>query len=154
MAGAFICTYRDYGKPGESSTVTFNSVELNAGNIVAQTTAADTLRQAMEDLMTEGSIQKRQMVSYINDTKVLAANPLTQREIKWRVKYHDAVSLKTYHMEIPQADLTLLDPNATDKMLMTDPKAIAFKTAFEAFHRSPEGNASILDILEFVSVGS
>jgi hypothetical protein len=154
MAGKFICTYRDYGKPGETSSVTFNTVDITAGNIVAQTTAADALRLAMEAIMTEGSIEKRQLVAWVNDTKVLPVSPLSQREIKWVVKYHDASSLNKFRLEIPQADLSKLDPNATDKILMTDPDVLAFIAAFETLHRSPEGNAAVVDEILFVSVGS
>lgn len=154
MAGKYLVTYHDYGKPGETSTVSFNSVDITAGNIVAQSAAADALRLAMEALMTEGSVEKRQLVAWVNDTKVLPTNPLTQREIKWLVKYHDASSLKDYRLEIPQADLTKLDPNATDKILMTDADVVAFIAAFEAFHRSPEGNASVVDEIIYLSVRS
>lgn len=154
MGGKFIVTYRDYGVPGETSTVTFNTPEITAANIVAQTAAADALRLAMQAIMTEGSVEKRQLIAWVNDTKVAAANPFSQREIKWVVKYHDASTLNKWRMEIPQADLSKLDPNSTDKALMSDADIIAFVSAFEGFHISPEGNASVVDEILYISVKS
>lgn len=154
MAGKFIVSYRDYGKPGEVSTVTFNTPDVNAGNIAAITTSADNLRLAMQAIMTEGSVEKRQLVAWVNDTKVAPVNPFSQREIKWVVKYHDASSLNQYRLEIPQADLSKLDPDNTDKALLTDTDVAAFITQFEGFHISPEGNASVVDEILYLSVKS
>lgn len=149
-----ICTYKDYGAPGETTTLTFTGADLTAGNIVAQSAAADTLRQAAEALMVEAPIQKRQFVAWVNDTKVAAADPHTQREIKWRVRYHDAVTGKPQSLEIPLADLAKLDPNATDRILMTDADVLAFIAAFEAYQLSDAGNATVVDLIEYVSVKS
>jgi len=154
MPGKYVVSYRDYGKPGEVSTVTFNTVDINAGNLAAQTADADTLRLAMEAIMTEGSVEQRQLVAFVNETKVLPVSPLSQREIKWAVKYHDNSSLQGYRLEIPQADLSKLDAFANDKIDRTDADVIAFIAAFENFHRSPEGNAVTVDDILFVSVRS
>lgn len=150
MAGKYIITYKDFGTPGELSTVTFNTPDANAGNIAALITDGDVLRVAMQKIMI-GGVQKRQLVAFVNETKVEPTNPFAQRETKWLVRYRDASSKNAYSLEIPCADLGKLDPDNSGKALMTDADVIEFKDAFEAYHRSPEGNAA--ELIEIVHVG-
>lgn len=145
----YIITYKDYGQPGEKSTVTFTGVDLTDTNIVAQTAAADALRQAAEDMML-GGIQSRQFVAWVNETKIEPGDPFAQREIKWLVTYTDNVTDEVFSIELPCADLTLLDPDNSDKALMSSVPVQAFKSAFEAFQRSPRGNAVTLKEVLFV----
>lgn len=145
----YIVSYRDYGKPGEVGTVVFTGADLNAGNIVAQSAAADLVRTTMEAI-TLGGLEKRQLVAWVNDLKVEATDPFAQREMKWLVRYHDTVTTEPQRLEIPCADLQYLDPNASDRILMSDPDVAAFVAAFEAFQLSDAGNPVEIDQIVFV----
>jgi len=140
MAGKFIMTYKDFGVPKEVSTVVFNTPDVTAGNIVALTTQVDTVRLAMEQIML-GGIQQRQLVAWVNNTKIEPTDPFSQRESKWVVKYVDDSTLNPYHLEIPCADLNFLDPDNSGKADLDHATVGAFVTAFEGLHLSPEGNS-------------
>jgi hypothetical protein len=148
--GKYVITYRDYGTPGELSTVTFPGADLTDTNIVAETTAADVLRAAMEALIV-GGIEQRTMVAWVNDTKIAPTVPFAQRETKWLVKYHQTGSGDKHTLEIPTADLNYLDPNANDKILMTDTDVLAFIAAFEAYVKIDGSLAVEVDEILFVS---
>lgn len=148
--GKYICTYRDYGTPGETSTVSFPSADINETNYVAQAAAADALRTAMEAIMI-GGIDQRQLVAWVEDTAVAPTDPFAQREIKWIVKYHETASGAKHDLEIPCADLAYLDPNANDKILMTDADVVAFISAFEGFVKR-EGTLDV-EVDEILFVG-
>lgn len=150
MGGKFLLSYKDYGVPGEIGSVAYNTVEITDVNIVAQTAALDTLRLAMEAISL-GGVQKRQLVAWVNETKVEPTDPFAQREIKWLVRYKDTSSDKEYSLEIPCADLQFLDPENSDKALMSGTEVAAYKAAFEAVVRSPEGNAT--EVIELLFVG-
>lgn len=148
--GKFLITYRDYGTPGELSTVTVPIVDLTDANLVAQTTAVDALKQAI-DAITLGGTASRSLVAWTNDTKTNPDNAYAQRENKWLVKFHeDIANGETHYMEIPCADLAKLDPNANDKALMTDTQVAAFVTAFEAVV-SIDGHDCVVDEILFVT---
>lgn len=146
-----VCTYKDYGIPGELSTVVFTGVDLTNLNIVAESAAADALRLAAEAI-TLGGIQKRALVAWENDTRVEPSDPFAQREMKWLVKYTDDVTSQKYQLEMPCADLQYLDPNNSDKALMTAGPVAAFVSAFEAFQKSP-GDGNPVTVNEILFVG-
>jgi len=151
--GKFLINYRDYGDEGETSLVTVPIVDITDANIVAQTTLLDTLRLAIADI-TVGGLENRQLVAWTNYTQTSPATAWAQREIKWRVRYHEDVANGTPHkMEIPCADLTYLDPNSTDKILMTAQEVIDFVAAFEAVVNI-NGNSVVVDGIDFLSVRS
>lgn len=148
--GKFLVTYRDYGTPGELSTVTVPIIDLTDTNLVVQTAACATLKQAM-DAITLGGTASRSLVAWTNDTKTDAESAYAQRENKWLVRYHeDIANGQTHYLEIPCADLTKLDPNANDKALMTDVAIEAFVDAFVGVVMV-NGNAVEVDEILFVT---
>jgi hypothetical protein len=78
------------------------------------------------------------------------SDPVAQREVKWLVRYHDAAGRK-YSVEIPTADLSLLDTDSEFLDLAATYPA-AFKTAFEDVVVSPadDGSAVTIDSIQFV----
>jgi len=148
--GKFVITYRDYGTPGELSTVTLPSTDINAANYDAQAAAADAVRTAMEAIML-GGVQSRSLVAWQNDTAVAPTDPFAQRETKWLVRYHETASGAKHTLEIPCADLGYLDPNANDKILMTDPDVGDFIAAFEAYVKI--GGSLAVEVDEILFVG-
>lgn len=130
--GKYLLSYRDWGNPGEVSTVTIPCVDLHAGNIVEVTTKLEALRAALEAI-TLGGNESKALVAWVNDAKSAPAGPRAQREIKWLVKYHEVTGGNpTHYLEIPCADLDLLDPDRTDAVDMSHESVVAFVEAFEA----------------------
>jgi len=148
--GKFVATYRDFGQPGEVSTVTVPTTDITAANIVAQTAALDTLRQSMEKLML-GGLVSRSLVAWTNDTKTEASSPYAQRENKWLIRFHEDISNgPTHYLEIPTANLNYLDPTANDTINRTDSDVIDFIADFEAVVEV-NGNAVVVDSIAFVA---
>ena len=148
--GKGLVTYRDFGVPGELSTVTIPLAPITAANIVAQTTLFDTFRAAMGDIVLGGQ-ESHSLVAWTNETKTPATDPYGQRENKWLVRYHeDTVQAEKHTMEIPTADLAKLDPNGNDMADMTAATVIAFVAAFEA-RVEVNARACVVDSIAFVS---
>lgn len=79
-----------------------------------------------------------------------AASQNAQRELKWLVSYHDAVTLDKHSLEIPCADANLIAGNTTNMDLAAG-AGLAFLTAFEAHCIAPiTGNAVELDSVELI----
>ncbi len=79
-----------------------------------------------------------------------ASNAFAQRELKWLCRYHDAVTLDKYQLEVPCPDLQLLGAN-TDFMDLSAGAGQTFKTAFDLSVIAPRtGNAVVLDEAEAV----
>lgn len=78
-------------------------------------------------------------------------SPLAQREIKWLVRYHDAVTLKARILELPGADLNLLG-TGSEFMALGAGAGATLKAQWDAFVVDPEtGNATVLDSVQFVA---
>lgn len=147
-------TLQDYGTPGsgsgaEKSAWSVWGSTLTSGNIVAQLGLAAALWTAALDL-TLGSQAATKVLALSTVSAVENTNPLAQRENKWLVRYHDSASTK-FTVEIPTADLSLLD-TGTEFLDLTGTEAAAFKTAFEAYAKSPDDPTLTvtLDSIQFV----
>lgn len=149
--GKYLVTYRDFGTPGETSTMTVPIVDVNGANYAAQTAAIDAFMTALGPLVI-GGIDTRQLVAYVNDTKTTPASPYAQREQKWLVRYHEDVGGggPTHYMEIPCAKLDKLDPNGNDKINRADADVIAFISAFEGLV-TVDGHSVVVDDIVYVS---
>lgn len=150
MASGYDVTIRDYGK--EVSTAGFRGVTLDAANMVAQAALMATLLTAVGNI-TIGQVAKTKVVA--NSTLVsqaAASDPNAQRERKWLVRYEDQTTHGLYNVEIPTADLSGTHLQAgQDTADLTDADMAAFVSAFEAFQRSPDGNA--VTVIEILHVG-
>jgi len=147
--GHFNRTYLDYD--GEKSSVGIYHDVMTTGNIVALQAAMLTLYGAI-DALCKGVPESYR---FENIYTLVAAPPndaWAQREIKWRVDYHDTTTGKPYRLEIPCADLDNLDPNDRAHAFIGDAdKVDDFVTAFEAIAKSQDGNAVVVD--EITAVG-
>lgn len=148
--GKYLVTYRDFGTPGETSTMTVPIADVTDSNYVTITGKIDAFMTELGPLVT-GGLDMRQLVAYANDTATSPANAYAQREIKWLVKYHEeATGYPTHYMEIPCADLSKLDANNNDKIDRADADVIAFIAAFEDLV-TVNGNTVVVDDIIFVS---
>lgn len=144
-------TLVDYS--GEKSTVTVLNGSITALTIAAFITQFGALKTAIEGI-TKGVIVGS---AWVGDKDILAATPPTdvfaQRELKWLVRYENAVSHKIYTLEIPTADPTDRLLPQSDKADLTDTEIAAFVTAFEAIGRSPENDVDGVNVLDITLVG-
>jgi len=142
--------YNDYG--GEGSTVSLRSEELTAVNFDAEGSKFLAFRDALAAI----TLGLRISYTHGNREETLApgseaASPLAQREAKWLVRYHSATGTDQYRMEIPCADLTLLDSNNKGFAEMGDAGVVdAFVSAFESFVLAEGGGAVVVDSIQHV----
>lgn len=149
-------TFADYGsqsKPnGETATVQLWVTTVIAGNYAAEQAKHAALFLALNDVTvgTSGSeIKRTTVVSDVIQASGPNSSPLSQRENKWLLRYHDANDNK-FQAEVPCADLSILATNS-EFMSTADPKWTALKTAFEAVVVSPiDQSAVTLDSAQFV----
>lgn len=142
-------TWIDYGVPGEKSSYRFTIADLSAANFTASMGALTTLFTNIAALLTGKPTSRRIVASGQEVTYTPVTDPLSQRENKWLVRYHDT-SARKFTMELPTADLSLLDQDS-EFLDMTGTEAAAFKTSFEAIAKSPsDQSAVVVDSIQFV----
>jgi hypothetical protein len=127
-----------------------HSTDLNAGNLAAQITLQSNLGTALNGV-TKGTLQR---IAYGNEVISQSPAPVddsAQREQKWMVRYHDAITNKKYRAEIGTADTSLL--STVNKKIMDPASAeyIALVAAFEAFVTATDtDNAVVVDDIVLV----
>lgn len=141
---------RDYSN--EMTTTTVNGVALTSANFDAQTTQWTALRAAIQGL-TLGVTAQQSLSQFAQLSGATPSDPFAQREVKWLVNYHDAVTNKKYQTEIGTADLG--DDHlvaGSDMADLTSADWVAFISAFEAFVRAPDNiaNGVVVDSAYFV----
>lgn len=148
--GIHVFTYTDYG--GEKSAVRIRGVELTSANYDAQIAASVALQDTIAALVIglKGQVQYSNLFE-ISGAK--ATDPYAQRESKWLVRYHDNVTGDKQTLEIPTAKLALLGQD-TEFLDLSGTEAANFKTAFEGFAKSKNGNAVTIDQILFVARGT
>lgn len=81
-----------------------------------------------------------------------AASKNAQRELKWLVALHDAVTLETMEFTVPCADANLISGN-TANMDLGAGAGLAFKTAVDAHCHNPKtGNAVVVDSVRLIGL--
>jgi len=136
----------------EISRSDFNIDPITVGNIGDILTATTTFRNAVAGI-TLGVLAKEALVMDETNLSALSPNdPLAQRGIKWSVQYSDNTAYfdppvnaipnagyqQIFTNTIGTADLSLLDDGEEELDLTVNP-GLAFKTAFDAFVKSPYG---------------
>jgi len=129
-------TFSRVDRSGEPSgyslhTATMESMGTESLELIAWNTAVDTV---VDGLAVKRSAIETKKLS--NESHSTAGN----REEKWLCSYSDNVNLAIYQFELPMRKSTVLPPVNTDLVDLTAVPWVAFKTAFEAFASSPDGN--------------
>lgn len=143
-------SFKDYG--GEVTTSAFNVLSLasNAAFEAAQT----AFENALDDMLL-GVQQNRVNQFSLQLTSAPALSPSAQREVKMLARYTDNVTGKGYSVSFGTLDLENAGIVAgTDFITLETSPGSDFKTAFEAFAASPDGNAITLNSLQFVGRNS
>lgn len=144
----YLRTMLDYD--GESTRFRVKSATLTAANFDAEVAKNVALGVGIVGI-TRGHVIK---IAYGNEILSPATpdDPLSQRENKWLIRFHDAVTDEPQSpIELGTADLTVLDPNNRGYAEMGDAGPVdAFVAAFEDYVLSADGNAVVVDSLQFV----
>lgn len=149
MTSQFSYTFRDYAN--ESSTVGLHVDEVTAANFDAQVAAQASLLSALEGVSLGNEIKNQMTANVTKSQPSPASDPNAQRELKWMVRAFDAVTYDLVTIEIPCADLSLLDPNNLDRMVIDSGAGATLVSEIEANVLSKNGNA--LTVNEIVLVG-
>ena len=136
--GGFTLSFIDNSK--ETAAATFNGADLTAANFDAQIALQDALIAAAADIVMGNQWKLERMAEQERASMAPPVSKEAQREKKWSVLYEDTTTYKRYTVSLPCADLSKLAANSDDADLEEEDVA-AFKTAFEAYQLSPDGNA-------------
>lgn len=146
MASKLTLTTRDYSD--ETSTTSYEGVDLTAGNFAAQNALMTALADAQQDLQI-GHVFGDTRQASVSQISGVVGSPYAQREMKWLVSFTDDVTGEKHSIEIPAPALSFLNPG-TDVIDMTGTEALAYKAAFEAYYRVNGVNAVTLNTLRLV----
>lgn len=146
---SFSMTLVDYD--GETTSFSVKVTELDALNFDAQETLRLNFNSAV-NAFTKGTVRRAGYQGNEIDSAAAPVDVWAQREIKWLVRYHDAVTGKPFWVTIGTADTAYLNPNNKKVAFIGDAAVVDdFIAAWEAFVLSPGGNATVVD--EIVLVG-
>lgn len=143
-------TFEDYNR--ETSSFQINVGPLTALNFTATRDAIDDLKNTLGGI-TRGAHRKTVINEQFTESVAAVTDQQAQREAKWLVTYRDNDQFldvgntinntgfgNLYSIEIPTADLSLLDNNS-DELDLTVTAVADFITAFEAIQKSPTGGS-------------
>lgn len=147
--GKITLQYNDYD--GERSTVNVPCDVLTSTGFTQFEIDVTALRTAISDISLGLAVGYK----YGNEYQLLPAgqqstNPLSQRELKWKVNCEDVVEMKPWHFTIPAPDLTHLDEANRGFADLTGTDMAAFVTAAETVVKSPYGNDCHIVSVELV----
>lgn len=147
----------------EMSTTTVNVMDITSLNYGDVSDGVDDIETAVQGIST--GVLRRTTISkgYVKSAAEVT-DPNAQRERKWLVTYRDVLPfldagslvsnpgyLKTFNLEIPSPDLSLLVPG-TDRADFEATEIAAFVTQFEAHARSPYNTYSVIVAGPFVEI--
>ncbi len=136
----------DYGR--ETSRFTIVAAPLTALTLVTLGADIAALEAAIAGI-SGGTITRHQFVAL--DDAIASdppGSPVYQRENKYTVLYEDIDTHDHFRVEIPCANLSLLSGHSEDLDLTGGP-GLAFKVAFQAFARSPQGGLTVVERIHF-----
>lgn len=146
--GYFSRSVMDYDS--EVSNVRVRSAVITAANFDAQATLRTAFQLGMNGIIG-GTVVKEDFGNSARNAIVPPADNAIQRELKWLVQFHDAVTYERFSVEIPCADVEMLDPNDRAHAHIGDAGPVdAFVDAFEAFVLTNNGNAALVDEITLV----
>ena len=136
----------------EKSSFGFLSVTGNAGNLTAQEALAAAVAAAVANLSI-GVVSKETYNILLIDAPGVASNPYAQRELKWLVTYAGNTSGKQFQIEIAAPDITDNTVINSDEANLASTDWSAFKTAFEAYAKSPDNGTEAVTVIKARLVG-
>lgn len=152
MTNTASITLEDYD--GEKSRMNLNPGPLTSVNYDAKRAALDTLKDSLAAI-TRGEVRATNFSIVTAESTAAVADQFAQREAKWLVTYRDVTQFldvgntienvgfgNLYSIEIPTADVSLLDNNS-DFLDLTLGAVVTFIAAFEAVQNSPTGGNEI-----------
>lgn len=146
MASKLTLTTRDFSQ--ETSTTSYEGVDLTAGNFAAQNTLMTALADAQQDISI-GHIFNDARLASVSQIAGVVGSPYAQREMKWLAQFTDDVTGEKHTIEIPCPTLSLLN-GSTDVIDTGDALYLAYKAAFEAYYRVNGTNAVTLNGMRLV----
>jgi hypothetical protein len=147
VPGRYTVTFMDHGR--ERSTVGIHTPVVTDSNYATVDGQMDDLLSALDGVSLGVAYKENRIMEVVYAIPVPPASPSAQREDKWLVKGYDATLLHPWSIEIPCADLSLLEEN-TERMDPTDAAYTALVAAIEALALSNAGNA--VEVTEIVYV--
>jgi hypothetical protein len=151
MTARLQLTYLDYDS--EKSRVRFDGVTITAANLEAQFLLQDAIVDAIAGVSLCTHMTTERIASVGNIGATPPTDDAAQRENKWLIMMHDAVTLRKFRHEIPGADTSLLADGAPGSRKYMDPEGaeyLALKAAIEDYAKSPAGNAVVVDYAMYV----
>lgn len=147
-AASAVLSVIDYDQ--ELSSIRVKLPDIDAANYAATMTAVAALWAGCLGIIT-GNLK----VSHVSTREVAyGANPpsnqFAQRETKWLIRYKDNTTNEIFRNELPTADLSLLTQNSDTITDFSAGVLLAFKNAWEAIVKSPNGNAVTMISLQHV----
>ena len=112
----------------------------------------DAVADAVANLSI-GVLSKETYGILLIDAPGIATNPYAQRELKWLVQYQGNTSGKLFSIEIAAPDVTDNVVVNSDVADLTSTDWAAFKTAFEAYAKSPDNGTEAVTVIGAMLVG-
>lgn len=145
---SFSMTLTDYDD--ENTSFSVRAATLTAANFDAQATLRLNFESAVNAL-TLGTISRSGYKGDKLDSADPPDNVWAQRELKWRVHYHDTVTGKPHEVTIGTADTLYLNPNNKKVAFIGDGAEVDdFVANWEAYVLSPAGNPTEVDQIVLV----
>lgn len=134
-------TYKD--RLNNASDVSVHSTLLTAGNFAAQATLRAAFAAALDDLTDGLLIKEAVFAAETKFTGALPTDPDDLKAIKFLCRATD-VNGNAVTIHIPVAALELA-PGSNNTVDLTGGDGLAFKTAWDAFVLSNDGEATVLN---------
>lgn len=161
VGGQYNLSIRDH--EGDIGTTTVLTGAVTAVSLPGLLTQYGNLRDAIAAITTGVPSSENAHVFDTILSQDLPTNEYSQRGVKWQVNYHDNLQffdapvnaipnagyLKPFSIELPTADLTLLE-DGTDELDLDLEVVDDFVTAFEAMARSPYNGTVTVDSIKYV----
>jgi len=146
MSSQLIASTRDYSE--ETSTTTYEGIDLTAGNFTAQNGLMDDLIAAQQAIQV-GLIYQDRRVAVVNQISGVIGSPYAQRELKWLVGLTDSVTGLKHSLEVPAPALSFLVPGS-DLADLTATEFVDYIAALEAYVRILGTNAGNVNTVRLV----
>lgn len=144
MPGEVVFTFKDYAN--KSSTISFTTDDVNAGNIAAITSLNGALQTALEGVTLGNIATRRFLADAAVVTPGLPAAPAAQRKLKWLLRLTDSVTGELVFRELPTADVDtagLLVPGTEEADMSAGPW-VSLKSAIDGNYNNTDSGNSLL----------